>query len=235
MAKRRNENWKIWNNVFDEFTENIIKRLITKGFIEGIESPVMIGKEANIFTALTKKKEKRIVKIYRLESCNFNKMYSYIKSDPRFMNLKNQRRQIIFTWAKREYKNLLIARKSNVKSPMPIAIINHVIIMEMVGNNNPAKQLKDLYPKDIDLFFNELIDNLRKLYQKGKIVHGDLSEFNILNYNDSPYIIDYSQATSIKDHESINYLKRDIENLKRFFKKIKYEVDVDEIIKRIIT
>ncbi|MFW6220162.1 MAG: serine protein kinase RIO [Nanoarchaeota archaeon] len=234
MAKKRKESWKIMDNVFDEFTLNTVKKLITKGIIEGIKSPIMIGKEANVFTAVTKDMQVRIIKIYRLESCNFNKMYSYIISDPRFMDVKNQRRQVIFNWTKREFKNLSIARKSQVNCPMPIAFLNHVIVMELIGNLEPAKQLKNKYPIDIDKFFNELIKNLKKLYKNGEIVHADLSEFNILNHNDIPYLIDFSQSTSIKDHESINYLKRDIINLKRFFLKLNYEIDVDETIERII-
>ena len=72
MPKLSKEKWKTYENVFDEFTIGVIRKLMSQHVIEGIESPVKIGKEANIFTAQTKAGSRRIVKIYRLQACNFN-------------------------------------------------------------------------------------------------------------------------------------------------------------------
>ena len=54
---------------------------------------ISVGKESNIFSALTKEGKKVIVKIYRLETCDFGRMYNYIRGDPRFVNLKKKRRE----------------------------------------------------------------------------------------------------------------------------------------------
>ena len=77
------ERFKTYKNVFDEFTVRSIFKLISQGYFEGLESPISIGKESNIFSALRKDNEKVIVKIYRLETCDFNRLYDYIKDDPR--------------------------------------------------------------------------------------------------------------------------------------------------------
>lgn len=233
MAKISKEKWKVYGNVFDEFTIKVIQKLMSQKIIEGIESPVKIGKEANVFTAHTATGEKRIVKIYRLESCNFNQMYSYIKSDPRFMDIKKQRRQVIFTWVKREFKNLTLMRKAGVRAPTPITHLFHVLVLEHIGDEEVAPQLKDYVPEDIEAYYEDLILNLRLMYKKAGIVHADLSEFNILTHNDLPVIIDVSQGTHIKDMSARGYLKRDLGNLKRFFKKYGFKVDIDEAYKAI--
>ena len=116
MPKITREKFKSMHNVFDEFTNRAIFKLISQGHFDGLQSPISIGKEANIFTAL-KGDRKVIVKIYRLETCDFNKMYDYIKEDPRYVNLKGKKRKIIFAWVQREFRNLLIARQASVNVP----------------------------------------------------------------------------------------------------------------------
>ncbi|MBT4858629.1 serine protein kinase RIO [archaeon] len=227
MAKRSIEKFKIYKNVFDEFTLAVLFKLSTQGHFDELTSPVMIGKESNVFLANTEDKGQVIVKIYRLHSCNFNQMFSYIRSDPRFLHLKNQRRLIIFKWVQREYRNLMIARQK-LLVPKPIAFLKNVIVMDLIGGQSPSKQLKDLIPIDIPKYAADVINSITELVKLG-IVHGDISEFNILNHNEKPYFIDFSQATSVKDHNALQYLKRDLGNVKRFFKKYKYEIDVDAI------
>ena len=233
MARQRKEEWKIFGNVFDEFTIRSIQKLMSQTIIEGVESPVQIGKEANIFTATTKNLEKRIIKIYRLDSCNFNTMYRYIKSDPRFIGIKKQRRQVIFTWVKREYKNLIKARQAGLRVPTPFTFLNHILILEMIGTKEPAPQLKDQQPADMQKFLDEIIKNVNDLYKKAGLVHADLSEYNILNSNDKPIFIDFSQSTDIKDSSAKDYLKRDLENLKRYFKKFSIQLDTEKAFNEI--
>jgi RIO kinase 1 len=226
MVRKSRDAFKIYKNVFDEFTIKTLFKLSTQGHFEDLVTPVMIGKESNVFLAETKDKDYVIVKIYRLHSCNFNQMYSYIKSDPRFLNLKNQRRLVIFKWVQREYRNLLISREK-INVPKPIAFLNNVIVMESIGGNKPASQLKDELPENIDNFASKCLEFVKNMVKIG-LVHGDLSEFNILNHNDKPYFIDFSQGTSTKDSNALGYLERDLKNLARFFKKHKLEIDYNK-------
>lgn len=228
MAKKSKEEWKIWGNVFDNFTLRTLFKLAGQGYFEKLESPVSIGKESNIFTALTKN-GRIIVKIYRLESCDFNRMYDYIKYDPRMVGLKKQRRKIIFSWVRREYRNLIKAREAEIRVPKPIAVLNNVLLMEFIGNSNIALKLKDEHPKDNKIFFNKIIENVRKLYTSG-LVHADLSQFNILNYDENPVFIDFSQCTSIKDPNAEEYLERDVKNICTFFRKLGLDENMDGIL-----
>ena len=73
--------FKTYKNVFDNFTDRNIFKLASQGHFDYLESPLFIGKESNVFTAV-KDNKRVIVKIYRLETCDFNRMYDYIKYDP---------------------------------------------------------------------------------------------------------------------------------------------------------
>ncbi len=232
MTKITREKFKTYGGVFDEFTNRTLFRLITRGHIEGLQSPISIGKEAQVFSALTKNNKKVAVKIYRLETCDFNRMYEYIRTDPRFDNLKKQRRKVIFAWAKREYYNMLKIRQMGIKVPKPITVLNNVLIMEFIGDEEAAPKLKDMIPQDIKKFFNKTIDYMRILHQN-KYVHSDLSEFNILNYNDYPVFIDLSQATSLENPIAQEWVERDVKNIFRFFKKQGLKIDKEKIQNKI--
>ena len=227
------EKFKIYKKVFDGFTLRTLFKLSTEGHFDELLSPVMIGKESNVFLASSNHDEETvvIVKIYRLHSCNFNKMHSYIKTDPRFEQIKNQKRQVIFKWVQREYRNLLIAREK-INVPSVITFMNNVLVMESIGNNVPAPQLKDSVPKNLKEFSDKIIDSVSNLAKLG-LVHGDLSEFNILNFKEKPFFIDFSQGTSTKDYHALEYLERDLKNLERFFKKYKLKVNSKEIFEKI--
>ena len=232
MAKVTKEKFKTKHNVFDNFTNRTIFKLISEGHFDGLESPIHLGKEANVFSA-KKGSKKIIVKIYRVNSCNFNKMFDYIKSDPRFIGLKGKKRNIIFHWVQREYRNLIKARKAKVKVPIPITFKNHVLVMEFVGKNNEiAPMLKDKKPKDPKKFFKKIIKNMKHLYET-ELVHADLSEFNILNLDETPVFIDFSQCSSLQDQRAEEYLLRDLKNVCNFFKKQGLKLDNEKVMEKI--
>ena len=240
MSKNEKENmkvekFKIYKDVFEPTTINALWKLITRGIIEGLESPIKIGKESNVFSALTKNKERLAVKIYRIEDCNFKRMYDYLSMDTRFKSQRG-RRAIVLTWAKREYRNLNKAYEAGISVPKPIALCDNVLVMEFIGEKSPEKHpaaaplLKDSIdnPKEM---FSKLLLNLSKLYNKTKLVHGDLSEFNILNLNEKPVIIDLSHATITRD--AGNLFERDVKNICRFFNKFNMKLEPEQLAKEI--
>ncbi len=201
--------YKTYHDVFDNFTENVLFKLIKQGYLDGLESPVAMGKEANVFSA--KRGDGHvIVKIYRLSTCDFNRMYGYIKADPRFSNLKHDKREIIFAWARREYQNLLNLHKQGIRCPTPYAFMKNVVVMEYIGDEEGfAPKVKDHTPENPAEFFTEVIAMIKKMYSFG-LVHGDLSSYNILNWEEKPMFIDVSQATTLENPQANEYLKRDI-------------------------
>src|SRR3989338_6914800 len=186
------ERFKTLAGVFDQFTNRTLFELHSRGVFEELVSPLKVGKESNVFIAV-KGKKNVIVKIYRVQNCDFKRMYKYIGGDPRYQFLNKQRRQIIFAWAQREYKNLMRAAERGVTVPKPLGFMNHILVEELIGGTEPAPPVKDLPPKNPKQFFQLVIEEMKKLYKMG-LVHGDLSSFNILNYQEKPYLIDFSQA-----------------------------------------
>ncbi len=227
MRKPQREDWKTYNDVFDQFTERTISDMIIKHVLDGLGGPISMGKEANVFTA-TKGKEQLAVKIYLLQTANFNKIYSYIKSDPRFSGLGRQRRKIIFAWCQREYKNLLRARENGVNVPTPRAFSNNVLVMNMIGTDNPAPRLNKQAPKNPETFLKELTTQLQRLHGAG-LVHGDLSPFNILNDEERPVLIDLSHGTPLDDPNAKEYLQRDCTNVANYFKKKGVDITTEEL------
>lgn len=229
MARIWKEEWKTYKDVFDQFSERNLYKLILNKTIDGLDSPVSIGKEANIFTA-KKGEETLIVKMYRLSTCDFNRMYDNLKTDPRYMSVKPSKRQVIFAWAKREYRNLLLAREAGVSAPTPYTQLYNILIMECITfQDHAAPKLKDQTPKNPTAFYKELVDEVRKI-TKAKLVHGDLSPYNILNANEHPVIIDWSQAMPQTAPHADEYAKRDTKNLVKYFKKIGVDAKEEDFL-----
>ncbi len=235
MAKKHPERFKTLNDVFDQFTIRNLFVLSSKDhFVEDTLSPLSIGKEANIFTAAAKDGDRRVViKIYRLETCDFNNMYSYLALDPRYTNLKKKKREVIFAWCQREFRNLMACREAGVRAPLPLAFLKNILVMTQVGEDAPAQKMKDDVPKKPQQFFREIIEDIKKLYRYG-YAHSDLSKFNILNDNQRPALIDFSQMLPMNAPHAYEYLKRDIENVADFFRRLGVKIDNEKVYKEIV-
>lgn len=233
MPKITREKFKTYKDVFDQHSERAIFKLTSEGHFDKLLGPVSIGKEANIFTA-QKGDGKVIVKIYRLETCDFNRMYEYIRYDTRFAGLKKNRRKIIFAWCQREFRNLMKAREAGLRVPMPITFKDNILVMGMVGKDEPAQKIKDLLPKDPKRAYGLVVEDMKKFYKAG-LIHGDLSEFNMLNCDDTPYMIDFSHASPIKSHNAGELLDRDVKNVVRFFKKLGVAATEEKARKEILS
>ena len=233
MTKITKEKFKTYKGVFDNFTLRTLFKLSTQGYFDDMESlsPVFIGKESNVFSA-KRGKEKVIVKIYRLENCDFNRMFDYIRYDPRYIGLQRQRRKVIFSWVQREYRNLLKARDAGVKVPTPYVFLNNVLVEEFIGKKAPAPQLKDKIPKNLKKFFDSTVAQLKKLH-KANLVHADLSHFNILNFEEKSIIIDLSTCTPLDSPRAEEYLERDVMNLCNFFARYGLKADKEKTIEKI--
>ena len=221
------EEWKVYGNVFSQHSKAILFQMSSQGHFEELESTIKVGKEANVFSAKTKHDDRIIVKIYRLENCNFGKMYDYLNQDPRYTSLKKKTRLIVFAWTQREYKNLLLARQV-IKVPKPIVFKDNILLMEFIGDESPAPELKDSPPKNPKKFYKKIIDNIKKLFDIG-LIHGDLSPFNILNYNEEPIFIDFSQATMKTAGNAKELILRDLKNINHHFRKFFPITEEDEL------
>jgi RIO kinase 1 len=228
------EKFKVYHDVFEPITIKALQKLQANGYFDYIVKEISIGKEANVF--LAKKDNKDLaIKIYRIAVMDFKKLKDYFLLDPRFPKVRNSRYDLIFNWTKKEYRNLVKAYKEGVRVPTPITSYKNVLIEEFIGNNSiPAPKLKDELPEDIEEFFYDLMKNVRKMVLKAGIIHGDLSEYNILNFKEKPFIIDFSQSIPYYSPKAIELLKRDLEKINNFFSKFLEKEKVQEETKKIL-
>jgi len=212
-------------SVFDERTVFHLNKILVNGPLKRIEGIISAGKEANVYLAYDLEEKEVAVKIYKIDSNTSRWMKKYIIGDPRFKKIPHNVSKIIFLWASKEFKNLKRAYKVDLRVPKPIFIKNNILIMEYIGFESiPAPVLKDIKnPKEPVSLFNEILKFIKLLYQKAKLVHGDLSEFNILYHNQSPVVIDISQAVSIQHPKAEVFLVRDIKNIFQYFNKLGVE------------
>ena len=229
MKKKLREDYKefkIERGVFDTQTLKILYDFLNKGVLKEVTSILKEGKESGVFLGKDGNEKNVAIKIYRTEASDFKSMWKYMIGDKRFSRLKKDKRFVINQWCLREFKNLKIAYDAGVSCPKPICAKGNVLLMEFIGENQPAPRLIDIKAKreHYDLILNDL----RKLTKAG-LVHGDLSAYNILLWH-QPIIIDFSHGITVDSELAPKMLKRDIENINSYFSKLKIPIkDSDKI------
>ena len=231
--KRRKDrkNKKTGNEIFDKITLETLYKLANQGYIDVLNGAISTGKEANVLTGITDDEKFVAVKIYRIATSDFKKMDYYLKGDPRFNVKTKNKRKIIYSWVTKEFKNLTRLHTAGVTVPEPITSSNNVLLIEFIGDEdgNPAQPVKNQPPQDPDDFWNKLLVQLKLFVNEAKLVHGDLSNYNILNLNEEPVIIDVSQSVVLDNPISKELLERDINTLVREYTKLGVETSFDEV------
>jgi RIO kinase 1 len=227
---------KVWGGIFDNITILTINKLMEKKIIGSLLSLIKQGKESKIVLGLNTEGEPIIVKIYGIEALNFKKLYLYISGDDRFKNIKQDRRSVVYAWCKKEFANTSIAYKSGVACPRPEGFLNNVYVMSFIGKRDsefvPAPKLADIEIENSGALFEDIVSEIKKFYSAG-LVHGDLSEYNILYHEGKAYIIDWSHSVLNSHPNAEMLLKRDVENICRFFKKEGVACSPEEVMKKI--
>ncbi len=222
---------KTGNEIFDKITLETLYKLANQGYIDVLNGAISTGKEANVLTGITDDEKFVAVKIYRIATSDFKKMDYYLKGDPRFNVKTKNKRKIIYSWVTKEFKNLTRLHTAGVTVPEPITSSNNVLLIEFIGDEdgNPAQPVKNQPPQDPDDFWNKLLVQLKLFVNEAKLVHGDLSNYNILNLNEEPVIIDVSQSVVLDNPISKELLERDINTLVREYTKLGVETSFDEV------
>ena len=225
FLNKMSEDYDVFDNVFDMPTLMTINELRRDGIIQYIETSLAAGKESKVYLAVAPDSSLRIVKIYLTVSAEFKKRMQYIAGDPRFSDIKRGSRSLIMTWARKEFKNMHTAHAAGVRVPLPIAVKKNVLVMEFVADSegNPMPAL--INTEEITLNdYQQVIEQMTMLYQKAKLVHADLSEYNIFKTNLGIMLFDFGSAIDIQQPNSKQFLFRDVSNINRFFEKRGIEV-----------
>lgn len=210
--------------VMDPRTRMILFKFLNKGTITTVNGCISTGKEANVYHAMNGDGDELAVKIYKTSILIFKDRDRYVSGDHRFRHGygKNNPRKMVRTWAEKETSNLFRLFNCGLPVPRPIMLRSHVLIMEFLGTNSiPASRLKDAEiseSKARELYL-ELVENMWTMYRECRLVHADLSEFNLLYHKGRAYIIDVSQSVGPDHPHALEFLRKDCTNITEFFKK----------------
>jgi RIO kinase 1 len=211
------DQFKVEQAVFDDATFAAIYKLVQDGYIEAFGGPISTGKEANVYEALGAEDRDVAVKIYRINASNFRHMREYLEGDPRFEGIGSDKKQTVLAWTKKEFANLNRARQAGVRVPEPIAVERNVLVMELVGLvEDRARRLAEVTVENPETAFEVVREYMRRLYSAG-LVHGDLSEYNLIVHEGELYVIDLGQAVTVHHPNADEFLRRDCRNVAKFF------------------
>jgi len=213
--------------VMDPRTRLILFRLLSKGFLKEIDGCVSTGKEANVYYAQggTGEKMDYAVKIYKTSILVFKDRDKYVSGEHRWRKgyCKSNPRKMVGTWAEKEMRNYRRLYTAGIQCPQPILLKSNVLILQFLGVNGwPSPRLKDtnLSEKRLREAYIQAILIMRHMFQRCKLVHGDLSEFNLLWHNNSLYVIDVSQSVESDHPSALFFLRKDCSNVNDYFRKV---------------
>ena len=229
---KNKEEFRVIEEVFDRLTLQGMYKLLKKGVIHTLHGVVNAGKEARVYYATQADGTELAVKIYYTHTADFRKgMMQYIQGDPRFKRIRKNTRSIVYTWNQKEYNNLQLCEEAGINAPRPIHFIRNILVMTFIGEDGvPAPLLKEKAPEDPSSFYDHVLDEMQLLWQKARLAHGDLSEYNIMVYEEKPVIFDVSQSMLTIHHMAPMLVERDIQNVNYYFGRLGVETrDPDEL------
>ncbi|MFB6138479.1 MAG: serine protein kinase RIO, partial [Halobacteriaceae archaeon] len=179
MRLKDADQFKSLSGVFDDATYAAIYKLVQDGVLDAFGGPISTGKEANVFEAAGPEGDVA-VKIYRISASSFRQMREYLEGDPRFEGLGGDKKSVVLAWTRKEYATLRRARDAGVRVPEPIAVQRNVLVMELIGTaEDPAPRLEEVHVENPETAFEVVREYMRRLNDAG-LVHGDLSEYNVV-------------------------------------------------------
>lgn len=208
----------------DPRTRIILFKMLNRGIFNEINGCVSTGKEANVYHGTNADGKDMAIKVYKTSILVFRDRDAYVTGDRRFSQGygKGNPRQMVKVWAEKEMRNLSRLRNAGILSPEPILLRSHVLVMEFVGTRGvAAPRLKDagLSESRLRSAYEELVRIVRKLYQDCRLVHADLSEYNILWEDGHLWIIDVSQAVDLDHPRALDFLRADCSHCNDFFRR----------------
>ena len=216
---------------------------------------ISTGKEANVYHAISGSPEdgsdtaatplQRAIKIFKTSILVFKDRDKYVTGEHRFKAgyNKSSNRAMVKVWAEKEFRNLKRIHTAKIPCPEPVQLRLHVLVMGFIGDSKgtPAPRLKDVELVGDDVEFRwralylQLLGYVRIMYQTCRLVHADLSEYNILYHADKLHLIDVSQSVEHDHPRSLEFLRMDIKNVTHFFQRKGVNTLAEQVIFGFVT
>ena len=216
-----------------------LETLVEYGIVQEVLRPLMSGKEAQVYVVLSGGTP-CVAKVYKEATHrNFKHRADYTEGR-RTRNTRDQRAMAKRTahgrkkdedaWRSTEVDMIYRLRDAGVRVPEPLNFVEGVLVMELVlgANGEPAPRLgdQDYTPAEAQTIYDSLMRDVIKMLCAG-VVHGDLSEFNVLMSGDGPVVIDFPQSVDpTQNPNSEKLFLRDVANLHRFLSRFAPEAPI---------
>ena len=225
---------KVVNEVLDKITILQLHDLINSKIISYVNGVVKAGKESVVFWAKDFDDNDLALKIYLVTTSNFKRRSQYVMGDPRFTNVKKGTKNIVYLWARKEFQNISKCYDCGISVVKPRHVSKNILIMDFEGTDGKPEQT--LLESEIDENdYRQSISLITDLYKKAKLVHGDFSEYNIFKTKNGLKIFDLGSAVDTTHPNTMEFLKRDINNIINFFVKRGLTVENPaDILERVI-
>lgn len=210
--------------VMDPRTKMILFKLLNRGIINEINGCISTGKEANVYHATSKEGKDYAVKIFKTSILVFKDRDKYVSGEYRFRNgyCRSNPRKMVRTWAEKEMRNLVRMYNAKLPCPEPVILRSHVLVMSFMGEEGwPSPKLKDveISQSTARALYRDCIIMMWKMFNICKLVHADLSEFNLLYHKGNVIVIDVSQSVEHDHPHAFEFLRKDCTNISDFFRK----------------
>jgi len=207
-----------------------IQPLVDDGLVDEVLRQLMSGKEATVYVVRCGQ-EIRCAKVYKeIENRSFKQAVQYregrkVRNSRRARAMekgsnfgRNEQEKI---WQNAEVDALYRLDNAGVRVPEPYGCFDGVLLMELVTDADgfAAPRLADvaLTPEQAVIDHAKVIHYARLMLCAG-LIHGDLSEFNVLVDEHGPVIIDLPQAVDASANNNAKWmLERDVENMKQYY------------------
>ncbi len=230
-TNRAGDERQTYAEVFDKKTLLTIYDMMAAGYIDQVHYPVSTGKEGNVFYATDEDGDGMALKIFRTSTSTFKRVTKYVEGDPRFRGVTGNRWKMICAWVNKEFRNLTRYSETGIPVPKPITFSQNCLLMEYIGDETgPALRLRDIVLEDPTEIYDDVVSFIIDGWQKAHLVHGDLSEYNILMQDGQAIMIDVGQAMTSDHYNAEELLERDIGNINAFFRKRDADVIDDKIV-----
>lgn len=210
--------------VMDPRTRMILFKLLNRGLISEINGCISTGKEANVYHATSKTGDEFAIKVYKTSILVFKDRDKYVSGEYRFRNgyCRHNPRKMVKTWAEKEMRNLLRMQNAGLNVPSPVLLRSHVLLMSFCGKDGwPAPKLKDVDISSAKAreLYRDCVIMMWKMFNNCKLVHADLSEFNLLYDDGKIVVIDVSQSVEHDHPHAFDFLRKDCTNITEYFGK----------------
>ncbi|SFU57092.1 PA4780 family RIO1-like protein kinase [Halomonas korlensis] len=207
-----------------------LQPLVDDGLIDEVESQLMSGKEAQVYVVRSGG-ERRCAKVFKEAKQRSFKQAVQYQEGRKERNSRRSRAMAKKTrygqkeqeqaWLNSEVDALYRLAAADVRVPKPFGFVDGVLLMEIImdAEGMTAPRLDDvtLTAEQARTYYDKVIGDVVRMLCAG-LIHGDLSEFNVLLAEEGPVIIDLPQAVDAAGNNSAERMfERDVDNMRRYF------------------